>query len=53
MEIGIVLFVVAVVLTATTAQTVAGFGFALVAVPFFVAVLDVRDAVVLTTCSGC
>lgn len=52
MEIGIILFVVAVVLTATTAQTVAGFGFALVAVPFFVAVLPVRDAVVLTTLLG-
>jgi uncharacterized membrane protein YfcA len=52
MDIGIVLFVVAVVLAATTAQTVAGFGFALVAVPFFVAVLDVRDAVVLTTLLG-
>jgi hypothetical protein len=52
MEIGVLLFVVAVVLAATTAQTVAGFGFALVAVPLFVTVLDVRDAVVLTTLLG-
>lgn len=32
-------------LLAATAQTVAGFGFALVAVPFFVTVLSVQDAV--------
>jgi uncharacterized membrane protein YfcA len=47
-----VLFILAVVLVATTAQTVAGFGFALVAVPFFAAVLDVRDAVVLVSLLG-
>ena len=52
MEPGIVLFILAVVLVATTAQTVAGFGFALVAVPFFAAVLDVRDAVVLVSLLG-
>lgn len=32
-------------LLAATAQTVAGFGFALIAVPFFVTVLSVQDAV--------
>ncbi len=46
------IFVVAVVLVASTAQTVAGFGFALVTVPFFAAVLDVRDAVVLSSLLG-
>ena len=52
MEPGVVLFVVVVVLAATTAQSVAGFGFALIAVPFFAAVLDVRDAVVLVSLLG-
>ena len=52
MEPGIVLFILVVVLVATTAQTVAGFGFALVAVPFFAVVLDVRDAVVLVSLLG-
>ncbi len=52
METGIIIFVVAVVLAATTAQTIAGFGFALVAVPLFVVVLDVRDAVVVATVLG-
>jgi uncharacterized membrane protein YfcA len=45
-------FVIAVVLVATVTQTVAGFGFALIAVPLFVTVLDVRDAVALTTLVG-
>jgi uncharacterized membrane protein YfcA len=49
MDPGVVAFVVTVVLVASLAQTVAGFGFALIAVPFLVAVLDVRDTVVLTT----
>jgi uncharacterized protein len=52
MELWIAVFVVAVVLVAATVQTVAGFGFALVTVPLFVAVLDVQDAVVLTTLVG-
>ena len=52
MDATVVIYVVIVVLAATTAQTVAGFGFALVAVPFFAAVLDVRDAVVLTSLLG-
>jgi uncharacterized membrane protein YfcA len=46
MEVGAVVFLIAVVLIASTAQTVAGFGFALIAVPFLVIVLDVKDAVV-------
>jgi uncharacterized membrane protein YfcA len=52
MEAWIVIFVLAVVFAATVAQTVAGIGFALVAVPLFVTVLDVRDAIVLTTLVG-
>jgi uncharacterized membrane protein YfcA len=52
MEWGAVAFAVGVVLLASTAQSVAGFGFALIAVPLFVTVLDVRDAVVLTTLLG-
>jgi uncharacterized membrane protein YfcA len=44
--------IVGIVLVATVAQTVAGFGFALVAVPLFVTALDVRDAIVLTTLVG-
>jgi uncharacterized membrane protein YfcA len=46
MDLGEVAFLVAVVLVAATAQTVAGFGFALIAVPFLVVMLDVKDAVV-------
>jgi uncharacterized membrane protein YfcA len=53
MDVGVnaetVVVVLAVVLIAGMAQTVAGFGFALIAVPCFVAVLDVRDAVALTS----
>jgi len=41
-------FVFAVVLVAGTAQTVTGFGFALVAVPFFILVLEPQEVVVLT-----
>jgi uncharacterized membrane protein YfcA len=44
--------VIAVVLVAATAQAVAGFGFALIAVPALVTVLEVRDAVVLVTLLG-
>ena len=44
----LLLFVLAVAAVASTAQTVAGFGFALIAVPLFVTVLDVPDAVVVT-----
>lgn len=45
-------FVIAVVLVAATAQSVAGFGFALVMMPLLVTVLDVRDALVVTTLLG-
>jgi len=48
MDWALVGFVVLVVLVASTAQTLVGFGFALIAVPLFVAVLDVRDAVAVT-----
>jgi uncharacterized membrane protein YfcA len=44
-----IIFVVAVILLASTAQTVAGFGFALIAVPLLVLVLDVQTAVAATT----
>ncbi len=47
MDPAVVAFVIAVLLVAASAQTVAGFGMALVAVPFLVTVLDVRDAVVI------
>jgi uncharacterized membrane protein YfcA len=47
MDAGTVAFVVAVLLFASVAQTVAGFGMALLAVPFLVVLLDVRDAVVI------
>jgi len=46
MDLGEVVFLVAVVLVAATAQTTAGFGFALIAVPLLVTVLDVKDVVV-------
>ncbi len=52
MDVALVGFVVAVVLVASTAQTLVGFGFALIAVPLFVAVLDVRDTVVIVTLLG-
>ena len=52
MDPGVLLFVIAVVLVASTAQTVAGFGFALIAVPFLVTVLDVRDTIVVATILG-
>lgn len=52
MEPGILLFVIGVVLVASTAQTVAGFGFALIAVPFLVMALDVRDTIVVATILG-
>jgi uncharacterized membrane protein YfcA len=41
-------FLLAVVFAATAAQTVAGFGFALIAVPLLVLVFDVEDVVVST-----
>jgi uncharacterized membrane protein YfcA len=47
MEPAVLAFVIAVLLIASAAQTVAGFGMALVAVPFLVTVLDVKDAVVI------
>jgi uncharacterized protein len=48
MDPALAVFVIAVVLLAATTQAVTGFGFALVAMPLFVILLDVRDAVVLT-----
>ncbi len=52
MDPAIVVFVIAIVLVAATAQAVTGFGFALIAVPALVTVLDVRDSVVLITLLG-
>jgi uncharacterized membrane protein YfcA len=49
MEPWLVAFVIAVVLVAGTAQTVTGFGFALVAVPFLIIVLEPEQVVVLTS----
>lgn len=46
MEVFAVAFVIAVVLLASTTQTLAGFGFALVAVPMLIIALTVRDTVV-------
>lgn len=48
MDPWLIAFVFAVVLLAGTAQTVTGFGFALVAVPFFIIVLEPQEVVVLT-----
>ncbi len=44
--------VIAVTALASFAQGVTGFGFALIAVPFLVLVVDVREAVVLSTLLG-
>lgn len=52
MDPAVILFVIAVVLVASTAQTVAGFGFALIAVPFLVTVLGIRDTIVVATILG-
>ena len=52
MDVSIAVFVIVVVLVAATAQSVAGFGFALVMMPLLVTVLDVRDALVVTTLLG-
>ncbi len=52
MDLAAIAFVIGVVLIASTAQTVAGFGFALIAVPFLVIVLDVKDAVVFVGILG-
>lgn len=52
MQPEVVIFVIAVVLLASTAQTVAGFGFALISVPFLITVLDVRDTVVAVSILG-
>ena len=49
---GVVVAVVAVVLLASTAQGLTGFGFGLTAVPLFLLLLDVRDAVVLAVLLG-
>jgi uncharacterized membrane protein YfcA len=48
MDPQVVAFVIIVLLVASAGQTVAGFGMALMAVPFLVTVLDVKDAVVIT-----
>lgn len=53
MDATTIAIIVAAVAVGVLAQTVAGFGFALIAVPVFVAVLDVRDAIVLATLLGC
>ncbi len=47
MDPEVIAFVIAVLLLASMGQTVAGFGMALIAVPFLVTVLDVKDAVVV------
>ena len=52
MDWGLIVFVVAVAVVASTAQTLVGFGFALISVPVFVTVLSVRDTVVLETLLG-
>lgn len=49
MEPATLAFVMFIVLLASVAQTLTGFGFALVAVPFLLLVVDVRDTVVITT----
>ena len=49
MELQVVLFVLAIVLVASVAQTVAGFGFSLIVMPFLVQVVDVHEAIVLAT----
>jgi len=46
-DVGVVVFVVMVVLVAGVAQSVTGFGFALVAVPPLIAVLEPADAIVM------
>lgn len=46
------MIVIAVAALASFAQGVTGFGFALIAVPFLVLVVDVREAVVLATLLG-
>jgi uncharacterized membrane protein YfcA len=47
MDPEVIAFVIAVLLVASMGQTVAGFGMALIGVPFLVVVLDVKDAVVI------
>jgi uncharacterized membrane protein YfcA len=49
MDASTFLYVIAVVLVAVTAQAIVGFGFALIAMPLLILVLDVRDALVLAT----
>jgi uncharacterized membrane protein YfcA len=44
-----VAFVIAVILVAATAQTVAGFGLALIAMPLLITVMDVEDAIVVVS----
>lgn len=52
MEPLVVAAIVLIVVLGVVAQTVAGFGFALLVVPVFVTILDVRDAIVLATLLG-
>lgn len=52
MDWGLIVFVVAVAVVASTASTLVGFGFALISVPVFVTVLSVRETVVLETLLG-
>lgn len=49
MDPAIFVFVLLAVLLASAAQMLTGFGFALVAVPFLLLVVDVRETVVITT----
>ena len=49
MELHVVVFVLAIVLVASVAQTVAGFGFSLIVMPFLVQVVEVHEAIVLAT----
>ena len=49
MPAGVIVLVLAVLLGASVAQTVAGFGFALIAMPFLITVLDVKDAIVVVS----
>lgn len=52
MDAGELAFVVAVLLLASTAQTTAGFGFALISVPFLITTLDVKEVVVFVGLLG-
>ena len=51
-SVGIVVTVLGVSLLASVAQSLTGFGFGLIVVPFLVLVLDVKDAVVISSVLG-